>query len=122
MEEFGESSPEYQTVREDPSLIDPELHRVGIQQCISHQEGINEIDYRIVYTSPLQRAMMTTVNMFQNHPNKDKIKFVVLPMLREVFYSVSDIAIDCEELMQKYGEGTKAAGGIVFDFSEFYQY
>jgi hypothetical protein len=62
---------------------------------------------------------MTTVNMFQNHPNKDKIKFVVLPILRENLYSVGDIAINCEELMKKFKEGSEAAGGINFDFNEF---
>ena len=32
------------------------------------------------------------------------------------------MAIDCDELMIKYGEGTPAAHGIKFDFSRFYLY
>jgi len=65
---------------------------------------------------------MTTVNMFRNHPNKENMHFVVMPILREVFYSVGDIAIDCHELMEMYKEGSEAAGGIKFDFSRFFLY
>ena len=65
---------------------------------------------------------MTTVEMFKNHPNRDNIHFVVLPILREVFYSVGYIAIDCHELMEKYGEGADASQGIMFDFSRFFLY
>ena len=66
--------------------------------------------------------MMTTVNMFKDHPNRENIHFVVLPILREVFYSVGDIAIDCHELMDKFGQGSEAAQGIKFDFSRFFLY
>ena len=65
---------------------------------------------------------MTTVNMFKNHPNKDKIHFVVLPMVREVLHTICDIAMDCDELMQKYSEGSEYAGGIKFDFSRMFLY
>jgi len=49
--------------------------------------------------------MSTTVHMFKNHPNKDNIKFVVLPMVREVLHTVCDIANDIYDTMEKYGEG-----------------
>lgn len=66
--------------------------------------------------------MMTTVHMFKNHPNKDKIHFVVLPIVREVLHTTCDIAMDSQEMMAKFAEGSEAAGGIKFDFSRMYLY
>jgi hypothetical protein len=65
---------------------------------------------------------MTTVHMFKNHPNKANIKFVVLPIVREVLHTTCDVAIDCEELMVKFGENTPAACGLNFDFSRMFLY
>ena len=43
--------------------------------------------------------------LFKNHPNKDNIEFVVLPIVREVLHTTNDIAMDCFELMEKYAAG-----------------
>jgi len=51
---------------------------------------------------------MTTVELFKNHPNKENIQFIVLPLVTEVLKNVSDIGIDCFELMAKFGEGQPA--------------
>lgn len=102
--------------------MDPELHPSGIEQCEAHQEEVNKIDYKVVFTSPMQRTMMTTIHMFKNHPNKDKIKFVVLPSIREVYHTTNDIAIDVFEMMEKFGEGAPMACGVNFDFSNLYHF
>lgn len=65
---------------------------------------------------------MTTIHMYKNHPNKKNIKFVVLPMIREVYHTTNDIAIDVYEMMEKFGEGAEMACGLNFDFSNIYQY
>ena len=65
---------------------------------------------------------MTTIHMFKNHPNKDNIKFIVLPIIREVLHTTNDIAMDCEELMKKYADGQAGNHGIKFDFSRLYLY
>jgi len=65
---------------------------------------------------------MTTIHMYKNHPNKDKIKFVVLPIAREIMHTTNDIAIDCHELMDRFGEGKPDACGIKFDFSKLFVY
>jgi len=102
--EFGEG-PELEAVRNDPNGEDPELHAVGIMQCEAAQPVINATNFKVVFTSPMQRALMTTIHMFKNHPDKDNIKFIVLPMVREVLHTTNDIAIDCDELMAKYADG-----------------
>ena len=55
--------------------------------------------------------------MFATHPNKDNIKFIVLPLVREVLETTGDIAIDFCELRAKFSSGSEAACGINFDFS-----
>ena len=60
---------------------------------------------------------MTTINMFKNHPNRSKIKFIVLPLIREVFFANGDIAMDHRKLIEKYGHGSELTHGIEFDFS-----
>ena len=72
-EEHGPDSEQFQAVEKDPEGYDPELHDIGILQCQAHQEVINSIDWKVVFTSPMQRAMMTTIHMFKNHPNKNNI-------------------------------------------------
>jgi hypothetical protein len=42
----------------------------------------------------MRRALKTTALMFQNHPNKSKILFIVLPLAREWLHTFPDIAID----------------------------
>ena len=70
----------------------------------------------------MQRALMTTIHLFKNHPNKKNIHFVVLPNLREALRGATDIAIDCIELINKFGEDKTETCGIKFDFSRFFQY
>jgi hypothetical protein len=88
-------------------------------QCEAHQEVINGIDWKVVFSSPMQRAMMTTIHMFKNHPNKNNIQFVVLPIIREILHATNDAAIDFDDLILKYGENSPASCGIKFDFSRF---
>ena len=66
--------------------------------------------------------MMTTTNLYCNHPNKDKIKFIVLPIAREILHTMCDLSINPYELMEIYGEGKKDALGIKFDFSMLFNY
>jgi len=66
--------------------------------------------------------MMTTINMFKNHPKKDQIEFKVLPIVREIMWTTNDIAMDCDELMAKYADGKPGNFGIKFDWSKFYDY
>ena len=61
--------------------------------------------------------MMTTVNMFCNHPDKASIKFVVLPIVREILHTMNDLCMDYNKLIDIYGPGKPEAKGVKFDFS-----
>ena len=65
---------------------------------------------------------MTAIHLFKNHPNKDNIKFVVLPSVTEVLKNNNDIAIDCHQLMKKFATGQAVNEGIKFDFTKFFMY
>jgi len=55
----------------------------------------SQIDFRVVYVSPLRRTMETAYWVFKDHPNfkGKKMKFVLHPMLRELCTVSCDIPL-----------------------------
>ena len=41
---------------------------------------------------------MTTIHTFKNHPNKENIKFIVLPLAREILNATCDIPMNFNDL------------------------
>ena len=66
--------------------------------------------------------MMTTIHMFKNHPNKSNIKFIVLPLVREILHTACDIASDPEKLLVDFGPRSKESHGVNFDFSALWSF
>jgi len=60
---------------------------------------------------------MTTINMFKNHPNVGGMKFVVIPVIREMMKFMNDVAMDINVLVEKFAPGNDICEGIHFDFS-----
>ena len=58
--------------------------------------------------------MQTTTILFQEHPNLQNIRFVVLPLIREFIVARDDVPMDIYQLMDEF---TKEKCGIDFDFS-----
>ncbi len=50
------------------------------------------------------------------------MKFVVLPIAREILHTTNDIAIPVRELVEKYKSGSPICHGINFDFSRLFLY
>jgi len=65
----------------------------------------------------MQRAIQTCIHLFKDHPNKKTIRFVVLPIVREVLETSNDIALDIDVIVQKYSKDQPLCEGIHFDFS-----
>jgi broad specificity phosphatase PhoE len=76
------------------ALIDPPLTTKGVQEAIAQQKLTNTIDFTRVYVSPMRRAIQTAYYMFREHPNFDKIEFVLAPLVREVLLGADGIAQD----------------------------
>ena len=54
--------------------------------------------------------------MFKTHPIKADMRFIILPVVREVLATSNDIAHDIDIIMSKYGM-PELCEGIRFDFS-----
>jgi S-ribosylhomocysteine lyase LuxS involved in autoinducer biosynthesis len=80
----------------NPAMYDPGLHTIGKMQAESNQEHVNSVNYRVVFVSPMQRTLQTCIHLFKNHPNKQDIRFIVLPIIREVLETSNDIAHDID--------------------------
>ena len=100
-----------------PSMYDPGLHAIGVMQAESNQDHINAVNFKVVFVSPMQRALQTCIHLFKNHPNKKQIRFVVLPIVREVLETSNDIALDIDHIIEKYAPDQPICEGLHFDFS-----
>ena len=56
------------------------------------------------------------MHLFENHPNKANINFVILPIIREYIVAKDDINSDIYPIMEKYKQ-PKYNKGVKFDFS-----
>lgn len=109
-------------LRVDTSYYDVNLHKIGVLQCESNQEQLNKVNFKTVFVSPMRRTLQTAIHMFKNHPQKKEIKFLVVPIIREVLETACDIALDIEDIMDKYGPNSEQCHGLEFDFSLMYMY
>lgn len=91
-------------VRVDKELRDSPLSEIGIEQCEKVQDSFNNIKVHTVLVSPLRRALQTAYHVFKSHPNFNKIKFVVVPKMREIINTTqsfpANIDTSIEELSQ----------------------
>lgn len=113
----GEDSKEMLELRGDRTMYDPGLHEIGVLQAESNQANVNSINFKVVFVSPMQRALQTCIHLFKNHPNKKNVRFIVLPVVREVLETSNDIAQDIDHIVEKYSAGKEICHGLHFDFS-----
>ena len=52
------------------------------------------------------RAIQTAMHLFENHPNKDKIKFLVVPMAKEGLNLCNDFCRGLEYCKAKFSDPT----------------
>jgi broad specificity phosphatase PhoE len=75
----------------DGKLVDPVLSHFGVAQCLAAQPLINQLSIRYVLVSPLHRTLETARLLFEKHPKRTTIEFIVLPIIREVLANPDDI-------------------------------
>jgi len=81
-------------------LFDCGITEFGVKQCEAAAEILKDVNIKVVFTSPLRRAIATATEIFKNHKNKPRI--VVLPMLREILESSCDIPEDLEKIKKLF--------------------
>ena len=55
---------------------------------------LSKHDFHTVFISPMRRTLETTYNLFKNHPNFHKIKFVLHPHMIERLHVAADIPLN----------------------------
>jgi broad specificity phosphatase PhoE len=58
----------------DPLHFDAVLSDLGRQQVAAAARAVRAVPYELVVTSPLTRAIQTTLGLFQDHPSTPKIQ------------------------------------------------
>ncbi|CAD8082148.1 unnamed protein product [Paramecium primaurelia] len=98
-------------------LMDPPLHYLGKKQCEKMRPEINLMEFDKVYISPLLRTIQTAQLLFQDHPQKDQIQFILCPHISE--------KISSQYSIYKWGNITNILqdnnNPIKFDISELPQ-
>ena len=61
-------------------------------------------DIEAVYVSPMRRTLQTSYNVFKNKENFKQIKFIVLPDLRENFFSACDIPNYIDDVKAEFSQ------------------
>ena len=84
------------------NFIDAVLSPEGHTQCAAKQELAAQIDFGVIYLSPLRRSLMTAHCMFKTHPNFSNIKFVLAPLARETLIFAGDVPSDLNSVLEEF--------------------
>lgn len=58
----------------DPLHFDASLSDLGHQQVAAAAPTLRDVDYDLIVTSPLTRAIQTTLGLFKDHPAESRIR------------------------------------------------
>jgi broad specificity phosphatase PhoE len=64
----------FELQRIDPLHWDAPLTEMGHEQVAVAAAEVRDIPYELIVTSPLTRAIQTTLGLFANHPSADRIR------------------------------------------------
>ena len=90
IKEHGADSEAFRALKARTDFVDPPLNETGIAQCASGSKHVNQIDFKVVFVSPMLRTCMTAVELFKDHPNKENIRFVIYPVAKESAHLCND--------------------------------
>jgi hypothetical protein len=96
--------PSYFDVYSDLQIMDSPLSKLGIAQAKKAAELAHQIEFEIVFISPLRRALETAYYMFKDHPNFENIKFIVHPMMRENIMTTGDLPSDINSILSVFSK------------------
>merc|ERR1712032_1499301 len=100
----------------DPNHLDMPLNKKGISQSNELSKSLKDFKIKIVLTSPLRRTLETTYNSLKNHPDKDKIKILICPLVTETVTATHDYSLNIHKKKEYF---SKKNLGMDFDWSLF---
>ena len=86
----------------DPDLRDARLWKEGVDQWVKARKLVNKMKIHSVIVSPLRRTLETAYQVYWTHPDFDRIKFVVWPLIRESLNTSSDVPSDIDEILSEF--------------------
>lgn len=99
----------FELERIDPLHWDAPLTELGHQQVVAAAAEVRDVPYELILTSPLTRAIQTTLGLFGNHPSADRIR--VESLHREHLASSCDVGRAPAALIEEFP-------GLAFDHLE----
>jgi broad specificity phosphatase PhoE len=90
----------------DPLHWDAPLTELGLRQVREAAAQVRDVPYELIVTSPLTRAIQTTLGLFKDHPSADRIR--VESLHREHLASSCDVGRGPHELGRDFP-------GLAFD-------
>ena len=87
---------------EECQIIDPNLVDHGVLQAKKNQSVINSLDIKLVFVSPLSRALNTAILATEHL--KEKPKIIVTSQLREIYKGNTDMGTKKSILKDKYSD------------------
>lgn len=100
----------------DPIHLDMPLNEKGINQSLELSKSLKDFKIKIVLTSPLRRTLQTTYNSLKDHPDKEKIKILICPLVTETVSATHDYSINIHKKKEYF---SKKNLGMDFDWSLF---
>ena len=88
----------------DPSLRDPKLSKTGHYQWKEVRPLVNTLKIHTIFVSPMRRTLETAYHTYKTHPDFERIRFVLLPTVRESLNTSSDFPSDVDELITEFRE------------------
>lgn len=77
----------------------------------------SEIDFKVIFVSPLRRTLETAYYTFKDHPNFKKMRVIISPLIREKIGITGDVPLPNLELRQQLDQVYKPMFGGQLDTS-----
>jgi broad specificity phosphatase PhoE len=90
----------YELTQSDPLHFDAPLTELGRRQAAEAAAAVRDVPYELILTTPLTRALQTTVEIFREHPSADRIRVECLH--REHLASSCDVGRAPAELIRDF--------------------
>jgi bisphosphoglycerate-dependent phosphoglycerate mutase len=100
----------------ESKFIDCPINDQGIEQAVSLQNQFNTFKISKIFCSPLHRCLETCLKSLENHPDKDKLKVIVHPLISEIAFCNHDFS---KRTDQKKAYFNKENTGLDYDWSLF---
>lgn len=95
---------DYSLISARDDLRDCSLVEDGIKQWENAQKVANSLSIHTVFVSPMRRALETAYHIFKNHPDFDKIKFIIVPKAKEGVKATADVSGNIDVLVTEFKE------------------